>query len=48
MASNKGDDAFELFSEEVLQTFLIFPTVSVSIKQITFKFKSIIHDKMKS
>ena len=38
MASSKGDDVFELFSEEALQTFLIFPTVSVSIKQIEITF----------
>ena len=33
MASSKGDDVFEPFSEQARQTFLIFPTVSVSVKQ---------------
>ena len=30
MASNEGDEVFEKFSEQARQTFLIFPTVSVS------------------
>ncbi len=38
-ASNK-DDPFE-FSEEALQMFLIFPTVSVSTKQITYNLNTL-------
>ena len=30
MASSEGDEVFEKFSEQARQTFLIFPTVSVS------------------
>ena len=30
MLSSKGEDVLELFSEDARQTFLIFPTVSVS------------------
>ena len=33
MASNEGDEVFEKFSEQARQTFLIFPTVSVSEKK---------------
>ena len=33
MASSRGDEAFELFSEQARQTFLIFPTVSVSVRK---------------
>lgn len=33
MASSEGDEVFEKFSEQARQTFLIFPTVSVSEKK---------------
>lgn len=33
MASSDGDEVFEKFSEQARQTFLIFPTVSVSEKK---------------
>ena len=42
IASSK-DGVFELFSEDARHVFLIFPTVSVSIKQLTHKYSMYLH-----